>query len=257
MDLRLVVAGFIVGTIAGVSGIGGSSLLAPVLILIFGVNASIAIGTDLIYSVPMKVLAAVTHLRQRTVDSRVIKLLCAGGIPGALAGLFAFGLLRSHVRGHELEQFLRHAIGVVILCAAAAAVLAHVLRPRRDDAPAVPAGEPARLRVIAIGAVVGFLVAMTSIGSGSITLPLLLLALPAVALRSLIGSEIVFAAVMVPVAAAGHVTFGNVDWMMALSLTAGALPGAYLGARLCLWLGDAALRPVIIGVLAVAGAKLL
>ena len=257
MDLRLVVAGFIVGTIAGVSGIGGSSLLAPVLILIFGVNASIAIGTDLIYSVPMKALAAITHVRQRTVDARVIKLLCAGGIPGALAGLLAFAVLRSHVRGHELEQLLRHAIGVVILCAAAAAVVAQVLRPRRDDAAAVPAREPARLRIIAIGAVVGFLVAMTSIGSGSITLPLLLLALPAVALRSLIGSEIVFAAVMVPVAAAGHIAFANVDWRMAASLCVGALPGAYLGARLCARLGEWTLRPAVIGVLAFAGLKLL
>jgi uncharacterized protein len=255
MDLRLVVAGFIVGTIAGISGIGGGSLLAPILILIFGVNASIAIGTDLIYSVPMKALAAITHLRQRTVDLRVVKLLCAGGIPGALAGLLAFAFLRSHVRAQELEQLLRHAIGIVILCAAAAAIVAHLLRRRRASAADAP--PPARLRVIAIGAGVGFLVAMTSIGSGSITLPLLLLVLPAIALRSLIGSEIVFAAVMVPVAAAGHVAFANVDWPMALSLTIGALPGAYLGARLCLWLGDAALRPVVIGALAVAGAKLL
>ena len=255
MDPRLVAAGFFVGTIAGISGIGGSSLLAPVLILIFGVNPSIAIGTDLIYSVPMKALAALTHLRQRTVDLHVITLLCAGGVPGALAGLLAFSLLRSHVRAHELEQFLRHAIGLVILCAAMAAFVAQLLRRRRDDAAAAPTLP--RLRVIAIGAVVGFLVAMTSIGSGSITLPLLLLVLPAVALRALIGSEIVFAAVMVPVAAAGHVTFGNVDWAMALSLTAGALPGAYLGARLCVWLGDGALRPIVIGVLAVAGAKLL
>jgi uncharacterized membrane protein YfcA len=256
MDLRLVAAGFIVGTIAGISGIGGSSLLAPILILIFGVNASIAIGTDLIYSVPMKALAAITHVRQRTVDLRVVKLLCAGGIPGALAGLLAFAFLRSHVRADELEQLLRHAIGFVILCAAAATIVAQVLR-RRVDATAAPQPAPARRRVIAIGAGVGFLVAMTSIGSGSITLPLLLLVLPAIALRSLIGSEIVFAAVMVPVAAAGHVAFANVDWPMALSLTVGALPGAYLGARLCLWLGEATLRPVVIGVLAVAGAKLL
>ena len=112
-------------------------------------------------------------------------------------------------------------------------------------------------RPVAAGAAVGFLVALTSIGSGSITLPLLLLALPAISLRKLIGSEIVFAALMVPVAAAGHVAFANVDWSMALSLTAGALPGAYLGARLSARLGEVSLRPAVIGILAFAGFKLL
>ncbi|HEV3087845.1 MAG TPA: sulfite exporter TauE/SafE family protein [Candidatus Elarobacter sp.] len=252
MDLRLTAAGLIVGTIAGMSGIGGSALLAPILILVFGVNASIAIGTDLIYSVPMKALAAVTHWRQRTLDLRVVRLLCAGGIPGAILGLVAFAFLRTHVRAAELEVLLRHAIGIVILCSAAAALATQLLRRRRETGT-----EPGPARVIAIGAAVGFLVAMTSIGSGSITLPLLMLAVPAISLRALIGSEIVFAALMIPVAAAGHVAFSNVDWPMALSLTLGAVPGAYLGARLSLRISEQALRPVVIGLLAIAGAKLL
>ncbi|HEX3452689.1 MAG TPA: sulfite exporter TauE/SafE family protein, partial [Solirubrobacteraceae bacterium] len=139
---------------------------------------------------------------------------------------------------------------------AVAGLAAHLLR-RRKGAGSADAAAPARVPTIAIGAVVGFLVALTSIGSGSITLPLLLLALPAFRLRPLIGSEIVFAAVMVPVAAAGHVAFANVDWTMALSLTVGALPGAYLGARLCARLPELTLRPIVLGVLAIAGFKLL
>jgi uncharacterized membrane protein YfcA len=252
MDLRLTAAGLLVGTIAGMSGIGGGSLLAPILILLFGVNASVAVGTDLIFSVPMKAIAAFTHVRQKTVDLRVVKLLVIGGIPGALAGLAVFGYVHSHLPAAALDHLLRHAIGVVILCAAAAALLVHVVSRRRT---APRAAAPAV--TVAIGAAVGFLVAMTSIGSGSITLPLLLLALPAIPLRALIGSEIVFAALMVPVAAAGHIAFANVDWTMALSLTVGALPGAYLGAKLCLRLGENTLRPAVIGVLAFAGFKLL
>ena len=252
MDLRLTLAGLLVGIVAGMSGIGGGSLLAPILILFFGVKASIAVGTDLLYSVPMKALAAFAHVRQGTVDFRVVKLLASGGIPGALVGLAAFAFVRSHIGEAQLEHVLRHAIGIVILCASAATlVLTLVVRKR-------PATTVWRPRVtIAIGAAVGFMVALTSIGSGSITLPLLLLVLPALKLRSLIGSEIVFAALMVPVAAAGHVAFANVDWMMALSLTAGALPGAYIGARLCARLGENTLRPAVIGILAFAGFKLL
>ena len=251
MDLRLTAAGLLVGTIAGMSGIGGSALLAPILILLFGVKAAIAVGTDLIYSVPMKALAAFAHIRQGTVDGGVVKLLVLGGIPGALIGLATFAIVRARIREAQLEHVLPHAIGSVILCAAATVVLTLLIRRRPAETVARPAA------TVAIGAVGGFLVALTSIGSGSITLPLLLLALPAISLRKLIGSEIVFAALMVPVAAAGHVAFANVDWSMALSLTAGALPGAYLGARLSARLGEVSLRPAVIGILAFAGFKLL
>jgi uncharacterized membrane protein YfcA len=252
MDLRLTAAGLLVGLIAGMSGIGGGSLLAPILILLFGMKAAVAVGTDLVFSVPMKAIAAFTHVRQHTVDLRVVKLLSLGGIPGALAGLAAFALLRATLPAAVLEHTARHAIGIVILCAAFASLALHLVRRR------IPRERVARPPVtIAIGAVVGFLVAITSIGSGSITLPLLLIVLPAIPLRSLIGSEIVFAALMIPVAAAGHIAFANVDWGVALSLTAGALPGAYVGARLCGRLGEATLRPVVIGVLAFAGFKLL
>jgi uncharacterized membrane protein YfcA len=252
MDLRLTLAGLVVGIVAGMSGIGGSSLLAPILILLFGVKASIAVGTDLMYSVPMKALAAYAHVRQGTVDRRIVTLLATGGIPGALAGLAAFAFLRAHVGEPQVEHVLRRAIGVVILCASAAMlVLALVVRNR----PPVTRSRPRT--IVGIGALVGFLVALTSIGSGSITLPLLLLVLPAMGLRSLIGSEIVFAALMVPVAAAGHVAFADVDWQKVLSLTAGALPGAYLGARLSGVVSEKALRPAVVGILAFAGFKLL
>lgn len=251
MDLRLSVAGLVVGIIAGMSGIGGSALLAPILILLFGVKASIAVGTDLVYSVPMKALAAFAHLRQGTVDGRVVRSLVLGGIPGALAGLLVFALARARFGEAALEHILRHAIGIAILCA----VLMLVATLFKRAQPGAPAYRP-RVTIV-IGAVVGFLVALTSIGSGSITLPLLLFVLPAISLRKLIGAEIVFAALMVPVAALGHVAFANVDWMMALSLVAGAVPGAYLGARLSTRIGEVVLRPAVIGVLAFAGYKLL
>jgi uncharacterized membrane protein YfcA len=252
LDLRLTVAGLVVGIIAGISGIGGSALLAPILILLFGVKASIAVGTDLVYSVPMKALAAFAHFRQGTVDGRVVRSLALGGIPGALVGLLGFALARARFGEAALEGILRHAIGIAILCAVVMLIATLFLkRPQPSSVDYRPG------TTIAIGAGVGFLVALTSIGSGSITLPLLLLVLPAISLRKLIGAEIVFAALMVPVAALGHVAFANVDWMKALSLVAGAVPGAYLGARLSTRLGEVVLRPAVIGVLAVAGYKLL
>jgi uncharacterized membrane protein YfcA len=253
MDFRASLAGLLVGTVAGMSGIGGSALLAPLLILVLGVEPVIAVGTDLVYSVPMKLIAAAGHLRQGTVDRSVVRWLGAGGVPGTLAGLAAFWLLRVRVGGTRLDQLERHAIGVLILCAALAALILMLTRHER-----APSARRANAWLItAIGALVGFLVAMTSIGSGSITLPLLLLALPAAGLRPLIGSEIVLGALIVPIAALGHISFATVDWHLAVALALGAVPGAVLGVWLCGFLSVGVLRPVVMCVLAYAGFKLL
>ncbi len=234
------------------SGIGGSALLAPVLILLLGVKASIAVGTDLVYSVPMKLLAGFAHARQRTIDRSVIGLLALGGVPGAVLGLIVYRLVRARLDAATFEHLIRHAIGIVILCSVAASIVASVLR-RRGEFRANDSIAP----VVMIGAVVGFLVSLTSIGSGSITLPLLMLVVPRIALRELIGSEIVFAAIILPISAAGHAAFSDVDWRLALSLTVGAVPGAYIGASLTARLGDTVLRPIVILVLAYAGFSLL
>jgi uncharacterized membrane protein YfcA len=253
MDLGVTLAGLLVGIVAGMSGIGGSALLAPILILVLGVPPTVAVGTDLVYSVPMKLLAAFAHLRQGTIDRGVIARLCTGGIPGTLGGLAAFWFLRAHAGIAQLDKLERHAIGIVILGAAVSALILFFFRGKI----AQRTGTARPGWTTAIGAVVGFLVALTSIGSGSITLPLLMLALPMVGLRSLIGSEIVFGAAIIPIAALGHGAFGNVDWRLALDLALGAVPGAYIGVRLCGLVGDAFLRPAVMCILAYAGMKLL
>src|SRR3978361_42897 len=115
MDPRIALAGFIVGTITGISGIGGSSLLAPVLILLLSVKPTMAVGTDLMYSVPTKLLAAFVHARQKTVDRRITAGLALGGVPGALIGRAVFGLLRARVPAAALQLVVRHAIAVAIL----------------------------------------------------------------------------------------------------------------------------------------------
>ena len=257
MDPRVALAGLIVGMITGMTGIGGSSLLAPVLILVMGVTPTTAVGTDLMYGVPTKLLAAFVHERQQTVDRRLTIDLAIGGVPGSFAGLGAFAILRSRIPVAVLQLVIRHAIGIAILCACVAMIAILVLKRRAGarDADASPGG--VRRRAVGIGFVVGVFVAITSIGAGSVTLPLLLLAFPAFAVRSLIGSEIAFAAIIVPIAAVGHTSFGNVDWRITTSLLAGSLPGVYLGSRLCLRIDDRPLRAIIFVVLAYAAYRLL
>lgn len=258
VDYRLSAGGFVVGVLVGMSGVGGSSLLAPLLILLFAFKALTTVGTDLVYSVPTKLLAAYLHGKSRTVDRTIVVGLLLGGIPGALLGLFALVQLQSHVSPQTLNALLRRTIGVAILLACAGTAVMYVVRRRGRPAPesdAPPA--PRRGRLALIGLVVGFMVSMTSVGSGSVTLPLLMLALPAIALRRLIGSEIAFAALLIPISAVGHVTLGDVNWPACLALLLGSLPGVVVGTRLCTFVDERWLQPAIVAILAFAASRLL
>lgn len=259
-DPRISIIGFVVGTFVGISGIGGGSMLVPLLVLMLRVKPSLAIGTDLLYSVPTKLLAFGLHARRGNVDWPLTRALLYGGAPGALAGLASYAVLRARVDERTLQLALRHAIGVAILLACVGATVSWFLRARRGRATAM-SGDASRrpyamATVVAIGALVGFLVSITSIGSGSITLPLLVFAVPALSLRRLIGCEIAFAAFLVPIAAFGHASIGDVDYRLALGLLVGSLPGAWLGSRLSTVLGDGWLRPIVVGALAFTGSRL-
>ncbi|MBC5799602.1 MAG: sulfite exporter TauE/SafE family protein [Candidatus Eremiobacteraeota bacterium] len=254
MDPRYSLAGFAVGTAVGLTGIGGNALLAPILILFLGVSPTLAVGTDLAYGVPTKILACILHSRQRNVDWFVAKWLIIGGLPGGVAGLVAFAILRAHIPRAQLEAGIKHGIGIAILVACVGIAATWLLRGKTAvDATAIPRRP---WTIAAIGALVGVLVCMTSVGSGSVTLPLLVFALPAYAIRRLIGAEIAFSAFLVPLATAGHIAFGNVNWAMAAGLAIGSLPGVWLGTRLSRLIREGWLRPIIFALLALSGWRL-
>ena len=223
------------------TGIGGSALMAPMLILFFGTPPSIAVGTDLAYSVPMKWLAAWQHHRQGHVRWEAVWLLARGSIPGALVGAYLVTrIVRLDAAG---EMWLRRGLGVTLLLVSLL-ILWH-LRPR-------PEREQAFLRdvwyhhpgVMSLwGAVVGFLVGLTSIGSGSLLVPFLLL-LPLEA-RAVVGIDVAHAALLVTVAGLAHYAGGTVDVALTLNLLIGALPGVYLGSRLSRAVPDRGLRALL------------
>lgn len=263
MDPRLAMIGAVVGLLVGISGVGGSSLVTPLMILFLGVKPLVAIGTDLAYSVPTKLLGAIVHRRQGTVDWRVVLNLSLGGIPSAVLGLLALAALRAHLGLEALNAALQRAVGGLLFLVAVVIVLTPLLARLRADgspsaapSPSAPRERTTRGRVVALGALVGFLVSLTSIGSGSITLPLLYLLLPRLGLRRLVGSDVAFAALVVPVAALGHLSMGSVNLAMSANLLIGSLPGVYLGSKLCKYLPDTWLRPAIAGVLLFAGSRL-
>ncbi len=261
MDLRLALIGLGVGLCVGISGVGGSSLMTPLLILFLGIKPIVAVGTDLMYSVPTKVLGAIVHREQGTVDRKIVLFLSLGGIPATLLGLGVLALLRAHQGQDALNATTKQGVGALLFLVAGAILLVPLLRRAHHPAEgaARDRGTVTRAtagRLVGLGALVGFLVSLTSIGSGSITVPALYLLMPRLDLRRLVGSDIAFAALIVPVAALGHLQMGTVNLALSANLLLGSLPGVYVGSKLCGLLPDAWLRPAIAGVLVFAGSRL-
>jgi uncharacterized membrane protein YfcA len=259
LNIEIVLVGLVVGTIVGLTGVGGASIMTPLLILVLKINPLVAVGSDLLYSVPTKLYGAYLHNKQGTVNPEIVKALLWGGLPASLVGLAALFWLRHHVDVKALELWTRHAIGFVLFIAAAVIVVQPFLKRRL--VPTVAAAfewHPGqRRRVMAIGAVVGLIVTATSIGSGSVTLPLLTLALPFAGISQLIGSDIAFAAFLIPAAAAGRWSMGDVNLLLVAKLLIGSIPGVYIGSKLCGRLSQTWLRPVVALTLVVVGTRLI
>ncbi len=236
---------------------GGGALLTPLLVLAFGVNPLAAVGSDLVSSVPMKLVGAIAHYRQKTIDMRLALLLAAGGVPGALLGLIILGRIQTVLGPHGLDVIVGRALGAALLLSAAALIAGAFLKRQDGADEAAIVWSPRHTVVLpAIGSIVGIVVSMTSVGSGSLTLPLLFLAAPQLGLRRLIGSDVVFAAILIPVAAVGHWRFGNIDYPLVGSILLGSIPGVLIGSRLCAVIPTRYFRPVLAGAMVFIGVRL-
>jgi uncharacterized protein len=255
LDPRLTLIGALVGLLVGVSGVGGSSLMAPLLILVVRLNPLTAVGTDLLYSVPTKLLGALVHWRQGSVNRKLLLRLILGGIPGALLGLLVLIQLRHMMDMATLNTVIKHAVGVMLIIVAVLMLSARLFTQsmKQDTQPSI---EQRRWQVVGLGAVVGFCVSLTSIGSGALTVPILYLLLPRLGLRDLVGSNIAFAAVLVPISTVGHLGLGDVDLSVTINLLIGSLPGVFIGSKLCAKLPEMWLRPAMAGILIWAGVVL-
>ena len=257
MSWELVLIGLLVGTIVGLTGVGGAAIMTPLLVLVLKVNPLVAVGSDLLYSVPTKLYGAYLHNRQGTVNWRITIALLIGGIPAALVGVGLLYYLRTHFDIKLITLWTRHTIGVALFLAAAIMVARPLFnRGRVEDTGEFAWSGSQRVRVSILGAVVGLIVTITSIGSGSITLPLLTLALPGVGLSQLVGSDIAYAAFLIPTAAAGRWTMGDVNLALVGNLLLGSLPGVYIGSKLCGRMQTRWLRPAVALTLVFVGTRL-
>lgn len=257
VDWGLALGGLGVGFVVGLTGMGGGALMTPLLVLVFGINPLTAVSSDLVASLFMKPFGAGVHVRRGTVNMDLVRWLCLGSVPCAFIGV----LVLQQFGGDDLRDEIQVLLGVALLLAAFSMVVRQIIQQRRATGGPVDGAQhlihvrPAR--TILIGVIGGFIVGMTSVGSGSLMIVMLLLLYPTLSAGQLVGTDLVQAIPLVGAAALGHILFGDFELGLTTSLLVGAIPGVYLGARVSSRAPDGVIRPVLIAVLLISAVKLL
>lgn len=251
----IVVAGALVGFAVGLTGMGGGALMTPVMVMVFGVNPTAAIGSDLAASVFMKPFGALVHQRAGTVRWDIVRRLLPTAVPAAFGGVF---LLRALGDGDALQQRVKYVVGTALLLAVAGMLARLWLDRRRPDPADEDEHVPVRPVVTPlIGLVGGVIVGMTSVGSGSLIIVMLKLAHPRLKANHLVGTDLVQAIPMVAAAALGHVLVGDADLGLAATLLIGAVPGVLLGSVVSSRVAGPAVRWALVVLLTGSGLSML
>jgi adenylyl-sulfate kinase len=262
IDLPLAIGGLLVGIVVGLTGMGGGALMTPMLVFFFKADPLTAISSDLVASFVMKPAGALVHLRNSTVNLGLVKLLCIGSIPSAFFGAWFISL---QPRGEELDSFLKTALGLALITAAAGLVARAAFQMWQNRLPlgegaARPTRPEVRLRpipTIVLGAIAGFIVGITSVGSGSIIIVSLLLIYPGLKASALVGTDLTQAIPLVGAAALGHLLFGDFSLAITSSLLLGAIPGAFIGAQISSRAPGGIIRRILAVLLLASGLRLL
>jgi uncharacterized protein len=254
IDPYIVLGSAVVGLLVGVTGAGGGALMTPMLILLFSVKPSTAISSDLVAAVVMRPIGAAVHMTKKTVNFSLVGWMVAGSVPMALLGSYVLHLMGNSTSAqHNVEITL----GAALLLGAAAMVLRTFLDRRSGQARLGVVHEltvhPAR--TVAIGMVGGFVVGMTSVGSGSLMIVLLLFLYPALGANQLVGTDLTQAVPLTLAAALGSLAFGHVELSVTTSLVIGSVPAVVVGSFLSSRAPDRYIRPAIMFVIFASGLK--
>jgi uncharacterized membrane protein YfcA len=247
-------AGLAVGLLVGLTGVGGGSLMTPILILLFGIHPATAVGTDLLYAAATKTAGSVVHGFNRTIDWRVVGLLATGSVPLTVVTIAVLGHL------DITSTMARDLITVVLTVALFITALTLVFRERivaryAARISALPAQRVAIL-TIGVGAVLGVLVSITSVGAGAIAVTALILLYPQLPTARIVGSDIAHAVPLTLAAGIGHWFLGSINFDIMIFLLLGSIPGIVIGSYAAVRIPETALRLVLAGTLIVVATKL-
>jgi uncharacterized membrane protein YfcA len=247
-----ILVGFVVGVLIGMSGVGGGVLLLPILIFGLRVPAIVAVGSDALFNFFTKIPAGLMHLRKGTVRRKVVLALAAGSVPGSFAGVKLLMYIR-HIYGDGVNSFVKSAIGVLLIVVPLLLLFQRRIEEKIANRPPTMRGF---IGMAVIGLVSGFLVGMTSVGSGSIIMMMLLLfySFPP---KQNVGTDIVHAVILTGVTSFLHFRLGNVDSGLVVTLLIGSIPGGLLGSHLSTRVPMIWLRRLLCTLLLLTGARML
>jgi uncharacterized membrane protein YfcA len=254
VDPYIVLGSAVVGLLVGLTGAGGGALMTPMLILVFGVKPSTAISSDLVAAVLMRPVGATVHLRKGTVNLQLAGWMVLGSVPMAFLGAY---LLHLFGAAAAAQNKVETALGAALLAGAAAMVLRFFLDLRRGEKRLAKVGDVVcrPLPTVLIGMVGGVIVGMTSVGSGSLMIVLLLFLYPMLSASQLVGTDLTQAVPLTLAAALGALAFGHVEFAVTASIVIGSVPAVLVGSFLSSRAPDRYIRPVITFVIFASGLK--
>jgi uncharacterized protein len=254
IDPYIVLGSAIVGLLVGMTGAGGGALMTPMLILLFGVTPSAAIASDLVAAVVMRPVGAAVHLRAGTVNLKLVRWMVLGSVPAAFLGTYLLHLMGD---SKTAQDNIKTALGAALLVGSAAMLVRYVLDRRSGQRRAGKIAEltPRPLATVAIGILGGLIVGLTSVGSGSLMIVLLLFAYPVIGANQLVGTDLTQAVPLTLAAAIGALIFGHVEFGVTTSLILGSVPAVLVGSMLSSRVPDRYIRPVIAFVIFASGLK--
>jgi uncharacterized protein len=253
--------GLLVGFLVGLTGVGGGSLMTPFLVAVVGVPAPTAVGTDLTFATLTKLTGSFQHFRQRSVNLEIAVFLGMGSIPAGLLGVGTLEWIKGTFDPARVESIMVTIIAITLVVVGASLIFREYFIPKRTAKPGGwtgkgPMSAKRRILTVLLGAFGGYLVGLTSIGSGSVMAVLLLLFYP-IAPAVIVGTDIAHATVLSFVVGIAHMTQGNVDFGLAGTLLLGGIPGVLVGARLAPWIPSKPLKTILSCMLIFVGVRLL
>jgi uncharacterized membrane protein YfcA len=248
------ISGLVVGLLVGLTGVGGGALMTPLLVLLFGIRATTAVGTDLLYACITKTVGTAVHGFSGTVEWPIVRRLAAGSVPATILTLLVLAHFRSRLDSGS--GVITTVLGFALILTAVSIVFRKwILNALAEFAAKLSTRETALLTAL-LGGVLGVLVSLSSVGAGAIGVTFLLILYPKLPAGKLVGSDIAHAVPLTLIAGIGHWFLGSIDAVLLVSLLVGSIPGVIVGSFVSARIPDKVLRPVLAGTLAVVGARL-
>jgi uncharacterized protein len=254
MSIEITMFGIILGFLVGLTGVGGAALLTPILVL-FGVSPTVAVGTDLFYNSITKLFGSLQHWRQQTINFKVVKYLAIGSLPSASVAILFMHMFDSFYKNQD--DIIKNALSIVLIIVALTTLYRTLFDHKlTDNKWQIKAVGDKKWLLIVIGGILGFIVGMTSIGSGSL-FALAMLYLFKMKASELVGTDIFHALLLVSVSSFFYAGFGNIDYLLAGNLLTGSIPGVMIGSALSAKVPAKPLRTFIAIIILISGLKML